>query len=579
MKTSKVSSKVSNIDSCIKILFLSADPTEASRLRLSEELRNIRERLRLAQFREKFLLESREAVRPSDISQALLDINPQIVHFAGHGISTGELCFEDILGKIHPIQPNALTALFKLLAEQVNCVVLNCCYSEIQAKAIIKHIPYVVGMNKAIGDTAAIAFAVGFYTAIGAKRSIDEAFDFGRVELRLLGIPEYLTPVLLKKRNNKKAVNKFSEIGNLKHTQQDNSNITDMINSSMTVTQEQKSTEEERLVYAMTGSVAKVDLPKLQAIVALLQEITGDTSIKIVDIEKGSLKLILEGSQESLELLEALFKSGQLTEVLGIPVEDVKILPNKTLENDQDIDKDNIDKQRLAFTITNTISKIDIQSLKKVLTATVDSSEENINSDLLDSHHKEDVDSHDVAISSKQSVVNSSEVEPEKETTEKPFLTEEKIDSNQDLLNQDQLNPTKNSEDVEVRGGISRLAKQHRQFVQDLIKSLQSLAIVLERRGYPASCWVSGDQMKSASFMVSLGENHLIRFLVSDYGITWTEMKDDRGLMNLQGAKAINQLQELANIVKLKPKTTDNSDELDRIFENFELSYEAIRLG
>jgi len=53
--------------------------------------------------------------------------------------------------------------------------------------------------------------------------------------------------------------------------------------------------------------------------------------------------------------------------------------------------------------------------------------------------------------------------------------------------------------------------------------------------------------------MVSLGENHLIRFLVSDYGITWTEMRDDRELMKLEGAEAVNQLQELANIVKHPP--------------------------
>ena len=95
-----------------------------------------------------------------------------------------------------------------------------------------------------------------------------------------------------------------------------------------------------------------------------------------------------------------------------------------------------------------------------------------------------------------------------------------------------------------------RLAHQHRQFVQDLVMNLQALAIVLERRGYPASCYTCGDQMNSASFMVSLGDNHLIRFLVSDYGITWTEMRDDRELMKLEGAEAINQLQELANIVK-----------------------------
>lgn len=95
-----------------------------------------------------------------------------------------------------------------------------------------------------------------------------------------------------------------------------------------------------------------------------------------------------------------------------------------------------------------------------------------------------------------------------------------------------------------------RLAEQHRKFVQDLVMSLQALAIVLERRGYLASCYTCGGQMNSASFMVSLGENHLIRFLVSDYGITWNEMRDDRELMKLEGAEAISQLQELANLVK-----------------------------
>lgn len=95
-----------------------------------------------------------------------------------------------------------------------------------------------------------------------------------------------------------------------------------------------------------------------------------------------------------------------------------------------------------------------------------------------------------------------------------------------------------------------RLANQHRQFVQDLVMNLQALATVLERHGFPASCYTCGTQMNSASFMVSLGDNHLIRFLVSDYGITWTEMRDDRELMKLEGAEAINQLEELSTLVK-----------------------------
>ncbi|MBD1831507.1 DUF1815 family protein [Trichocoleus sp. FACHB-90] len=97
-----------------------------------------------------------------------------------------------------------------------------------------------------------------------------------------------------------------------------------------------------------------------------------------------------------------------------------------------------------------------------------------------------------------------------------------------------------------------RLAEQHRQFVHDLVMNLQAMATVLEQRGYLASCYTCGGQMNSASFMVSLGENHLIRFLVSDYGITWTEMRDDRELMKLEGAEAISQLQDLANLVKYK---------------------------
>lgn len=97
---------------------------------------------------------------------------------------------------------------------------------------------------------------------------------------------------------------------------------------------------------------------------------------------------------------------------------------------------------------------------------------------------------------------------------------------------------------------FTRLAQQHRRFVQDLVMTLQALAIAFENQGYLASCYTCGGAMNSASFMVSLKDEHLIRFLVSDYGITWTEMRDDRELMKLEGAEAINQLQDLADLIK-----------------------------
>jgi hypothetical protein len=198
----------------IKVLFLASDPTDTNRLRLGQELRDIRERLQLAKLRDDFVFESRESVRPRDLSQAIFDINPQVVHFSGHGTSLGELCFENLSGKTQTIAPEALASLFELVAEQVRCVVLNACYSEPQAKAITEHIPFVVGMNKAIGDTAAITFAVGFYKALGAGRSYEDAYKFGCVELKLEGIPEHLTPVLHKKKAslNKEKLPDISQI-------------------------------------------------------------------------------------------------------------------------------------------------------------------------------------------------------------------------------------------------------------------------------------------------------------------------------------------------------------------------------
>jgi hypothetical protein len=54
-------------------------------------------------------------------------------------------------------------------------------------------------MNQSIGDKAAIAFAVGFYDALGAGKDIDFAYKLGCTAIRLEGIAEHLTPILLKK--------------------------------------------------------------------------------------------------------------------------------------------------------------------------------------------------------------------------------------------------------------------------------------------------------------------------------------------------------------------------------------------
>ena len=216
---------MSDLSPVKKILILSANPKGTTPLRLGEEIREIKEGLQRAKRREQFDIESAEAVRYRDIRRAILDYEPEILHFSGHGIGSpaqeiehdssdrklslvpeyttesGGLVFEDETGHEKLVNAEALAELFELFSDKLECVVLNACYSEVQGRAIARNIDYVVGMNQAIGDKAAIEFAVGFYDAIGAEKSYEFAYRLGRSAINLAGIPEALTPQFLSKSN------------------------------------------------------------------------------------------------------------------------------------------------------------------------------------------------------------------------------------------------------------------------------------------------------------------------------------------------------------------------------------------
>lgn len=185
-------------DIMVKVLFLAACPINEVRLRIDEESREIQEKLELSKMRENFQLSLRMAVRPEDLTQMLLNIEPRIVHFSGHGSTLGALYLEDKVGQSHPVEADTLGHLFKLVADHVECVILNACYTNKQANAIAKYIPYVMGMNNNISDRAAIAFSVGFYQALGAGKSIEKAYEFGVVQIKLQKVPDHLMPILLK---------------------------------------------------------------------------------------------------------------------------------------------------------------------------------------------------------------------------------------------------------------------------------------------------------------------------------------------------------------------------------------------
>ena len=197
------------------ILILAANPKGTSRLRLDEEVKRIEQGLERAKKRDHFKVVVKWAVTDDDLRRALLDNEPEVVHFAGQGTGDGQggtgrdmirvaefdaggLVFEDDGGNVQLIAGDALGGLFKLCSDSVKCVVLNACYSETQANGITQHIDFVVGMKNEIGDDAAIKFAVGFYDALFAGRDFEMAFKFGCNAVDLKGVPEHLTPILKK---------------------------------------------------------------------------------------------------------------------------------------------------------------------------------------------------------------------------------------------------------------------------------------------------------------------------------------------------------------------------------------------
>jgi len=162
-----------------RILILASNPQGTSHLRLDKEVREIEDWLRRSHLHPRFQIEQRWASRPRDVQRALLDVEPQIVHFCGHGQGQVGLVLEDETGRVKLVSTEALSKLFELFADRIECVLLNGCYTEVQADAIAGHINYAIGMRQEILDDLAIAFSVGFYKGLGTGQSIDAAFESG----------------------------------------------------------------------------------------------------------------------------------------------------------------------------------------------------------------------------------------------------------------------------------------------------------------------------------------------------------------------------------------------------------------
>ena len=214
-----------------RILILASNPRHD--LDLRREIHILRSVIERSQEGDGFDVKIDSATKPQDLQNLFHKYQPRIVHFCGHGTGEDGLVLEDDSGQAKLVNTSALSNLFRSFSSQVECVLLNACYSEKQAYEISNYINYVIGMNQDIRDDAAILFARGFYQGLAYGKSIADSFELGRnaIEIQINAdkksdqktsgktrkltpinqtasaiLPEYLKPIL----KTKKPLSPFS---------------------------------------------------------------------------------------------------------------------------------------------------------------------------------------------------------------------------------------------------------------------------------------------------------------------------------------------------------------------------------
>jgi hypothetical protein len=180
-----VEAQVKTLDLCVEvamkkhvILFLAANPGSTDRLALDREARAIQVELERSGHREQFAFETRWAAEPLDLLRALRTLRPTVVHYSGHGGQNG-LFFQASDGQAFLVPSTAIAETFGAAGASVRLVVLNACYSEQHAEAMLAHVDCVVGMDGAVLDDAARSFAIGFYGGLGERESVAAAYRQG----------------------------------------------------------------------------------------------------------------------------------------------------------------------------------------------------------------------------------------------------------------------------------------------------------------------------------------------------------------------------------------------------------------
>jgi hypothetical protein len=315
------------------ILFLAANPLGTDRRALDQEARAIQDELERSGHRQQFELVTRWAARPLDLLRELRKLRPSIVHFSGLGGTSefpadatpprdivgelrtvsGDKChglyFESTNGALQLVTTAALEETFGAAGSSVKLVVLNACYSEVQAEALLMHVDCVVGIAGSIRDDVARTFAIGFYGGLGERESVAAAYKQGCAAISLEGLPEAERPQL-------KVRGSIDTVGWAQRS---------TTYASENVNQAPLSQRIVHITIVLDTTREKVEA-HIGRITSELRRLSGDVTMIITDLEEGSVRLKLALSPEGARRLVEMRQNSQLAQLCEFNVSAVQEL-------------------------------------------------------------------------------------------------------------------------------------------------------------------------------------------------------------------------------------------------------------
>lgn len=177
-----------------KVLFVAAEPIDLGKVNYREEYAGIQNHQGYYDKYNQFQLDHRFNLTPDLLQEICMSYKPDILHYSGHSWYDGNLKLEnEKTKKSIAIEKEQLSNFFRFYDKDIDCIVINACWSIEPGAAISKSIKHVVCMSDKIHVDFADKFASKFYAMLFDKQRVAWAFEYARTcanwDIKTRGVP------------------------------------------------------------------------------------------------------------------------------------------------------------------------------------------------------------------------------------------------------------------------------------------------------------------------------------------------------------------------------------------------------